>query len=144
MSSGDFNFHNADVKLDGGSQLNQGQTVNAEINNSRGAPLTLEALFDKIAEGLPEMERPQLRAEVVEPLKTLAQDKEHPTSQERKFERTEHWTLLDRLKPYAPSIMRAISVFGAAALSALASRNPIVAGVLAVLKMDREPGDSTD
>ncbi len=42
--------------------------------------------------------------------------------------------LLERLTPFAPQIGKGIATFGAAALEALALRNPIIAGTLALCK----------
>jgi len=43
-------------------------------------------------------------------------------------------SIYDKLKPYAPEVFKVLMTFGDAALTAIASSNPIIAGLLAVFK----------
>ncbi len=70
---------------------------------------------------------------MLRPLQTLAELPEVEMKKPDTMERAQ--SLLNRLVPYAPQIGKGLAVFGSAALSSLASRNPIISGILAVCNM---------
>lgn len=78
-----------------------------------------------------------LEEQVVMPLQTLAELPEEELKKPSTIEQAQ--LLLNQLVPFAPKIGKGLAVFGSAALSALASRNPIISGILAVCNMASDP-----
>lgn len=114
-----------------GGQNNIGKTEIAgnQVQHVGGVePITVDQFTQAIeqAEGLPEA----IVSETVQDIHALAS---LPVDEQQKFIDTEKWIdMAERIRPHAASIWQSVAVFGAAALKALASNNPIVAGVLAV------------
>lgn len=109
-----------------GLQIGDNNTQTNTQHNASGP--TPEAVFEKIAEAVP----PEVVEDTVEPLQTFAA---MPIAQLEQPETKANWSnLLERLVPYAPQIGKGLATFGAAALEALAMRNPVVAGVMALCK----------
>jgi hypothetical protein len=127
MSDSGFTFNNN--VTGNGANIAQGQTVSQTVtqNFGREVPEPKE-VFEAIAAELP----PDVAEDTVEPLQTFAT---MPIVQMEAPEAKSKWSnLLERLVPFAPAIGKGLATFGAAALESLASRNPIVAGVLALCK----------
>lgn len=133
MSDGD----NITINVTGGKQAQvAGKIVN---NNSHvgdvlnGAELTAEKFFAAVKEELsqlPEADRQVVHQEAVEPLERLAvcdSPDLHKSVEQSTFQK-----YLDFLRPHAALIVRCTAAFGEAALTALVSKNPIVAGVVAI------------
>lgn len=119
----------------GGLQIGDGNTQSIAQHFGK-QEATVAAVFDSVKEAvneLPEADREVFETEVVEPLRVMAQmpieEQQQPTTMERAKE------LLGRLAPFAPKIGKAVMAFGEASLSTLASRNPIVSGLLASVKV---------
>jgi hypothetical protein len=135
MSSGNsFTFGNIQQTASGQGAVNQIGNNTATVTNHSGDVLpTPEKVFEAIEEAIPETEAPAIQEEVVEPLRAMAcmpaVEQEKPENKSRALE------LCNRLIPYAPQIGKSLAVFGEAALSALASSNPVIAGVLAICKL---------
>lgn len=119
-----------------GGQNNIGKTEIAGDqvqNNNYGAMVpTVDEVFSAIEKDLPEEEAGELKAAVLQPLMTLAQLSPKEQASEDVKEQAE--PLYARLVPYVPQIAKGLATFGEAALTAVASSNPIVAGLLAVCK----------
>ncbi len=110
----------------GGLQVGDNNTQN--ITQHVADELRPEAVFEAVAEQLP----PEVVEDTVEPLKAMAC---MPLDQiEQPAIKAKAANLVERLMPYAPQIAKGVVAFTEAALTALASRNPIVAGVLAVCR----------
>lgn len=113
-----------------GANVNMGEgtiNVGGQTFGDSAVP-TVPQVFEAMAKELPA----EVVEDTVEPIRNLAalpiadQEASKPK-----------WTnLVERLIPYAPQIAKGIAVFGEAALGALASRNPVVAGVLAICKLN--------
>lgn len=134
MSDGDaFEFNNT-VHGDG-AQINQGKQVSATQTNSSAEKVTANRVFDAVAESLaelPEAGREEFEAQVIEPLRLMAN---LPIAQQQEPSTLEKaQALFERLSPFAPTINKAVLAFGEASLTALASSNPIVSGLLATVK----------
>ncbi|MCC7334429.1 MAG: hypothetical protein IT422_05015 [Pirellulaceae bacterium] len=118
----------------GGLQIGDGNT---QSNTQHfGKPeATIPAVFDAVKESLqelPEAGRDEFVNEVVEPLRLMAN---LPIAQQQERTTLEKaQALFERLSPFAPTINKAVLAFGEASLSALASNNPIVSGLLATVK----------
>lgn len=127
-----------------GMQVGDGTNNQNNTLNIGGEQVTVPQVFDALKAALPDIDAAadddaatELEEMVVRPLQTLA---ELPEAELRKAETTEQaQSLLNQLVPFAPQIAKGLAVFGSAALSALASRNPVIAGVLAVCKMAGPP-----
>lgn len=118
-----------------GGQNNIGKTEIAGDqvqNNHYGALPSVDQVFDAVAESLPEEVADEMKAGVIEPLQKLAALAPEEQKSEDVKEQAE--PLYQRLVPYAPQITKGLLTFGEAALTSLASSNPIVAGLLAVCK----------
>lgn len=129
MSEGGFVFNN--TVTGNGTNIAQGQTVSQEIRQTfAGESVESEAIFEEVAKAVP----PEVVEDTVEPLQTFAA---MPIAQLEAPETKAKWTnLIERLAPYGPQIGKGLATFGAAALEALALRNPVVAGVMAVCKLN--------
>jgi len=111
-----------------------------QVSQSSGGELTAKEFFEAIAaetNKLPEADRAVVSG-AVEPLKDLATAQPAdpaPTSESPKpgCESTLK-KYLDILRPHAALIVKCVAAFSEASLTALASSNPVVAGVLAVAK----------
>lgn len=141
MSSGNsFNFGNIQQTASGDGSVNQigNNTATTTVNKGDGVP-TVPEVFGAIEKALPAIEATadddsaeEIQEAVLRPLQTFAELPAEEQKEPEKWEQAQ--SLISRLVPYAPAIGKGLAVFGEAALSALASRNPIVAGILAVCK----------
>lgn len=108
---------------------NNNQTITQTIG---GAEPSVPAVFEAIEKSLPDDVAEDVAESVLRPLQTMAElpaaEQKTPDIQERAQ------SLISRLVPYAPQIAKSVSIFGSAALTAFASSNPIVAGLLAICK----------
>lgn len=130
--SGDTNFNiNVGGGNIGGLQVGNNNTQTITQNIGDQTP-TVEQVFKTIAESLPEEVAEEMQSAVIKPLEELAKLPAEEQASEEVKERAE--PLYQRLVPYAPQIGNGLLAFGEAALSAFASSNPIVAGLLAVCK----------
>jgi len=66
VSNDSFTFN---ANASGQAQVNQGQTVNATQNNNIGAVPTVEQVFTKLAEAIPEESQAEVEERVFGPLK---------------------------------------------------------------------------
>lgn len=118
-----------------GGQNNIGKTEIAgdQVQNNHYGAASPEAVFEAVAKEVP----PEVAEDTVAPLQAMAcmplTDMEKPDIKSRAA------NLLQRLMPFAPQIAKGLMTFTEAALSSLASRNPIIAGVLAVCQSAKEP-----
>lgn len=108
---------------------NNTQTITQNIGDQLP---TVEQVFKTIGDSLPEEVSEEIQESVLSPLQTLAAMPPEEQASEEVKERAA--PLYQRLVPYAPQIGSGLLAFGEAALSALATSNPIVAGLLAVCK----------
>lgn len=106
-----------------------------QVQNVGGQePLTIDRFADAIASttGMPET----LAEDTAAAIQSFAK---LPKEEQVAALDTEKWKdLAIKIQPYAKSIWKSVAVFGAAALKALASRNPVVAGVMAVCEQQKE------
>lgn len=127
---------------------NQGQIGQQNIGQSGGeakadihfgaSQVTLDEFFGAIGESVPA----EYATDVVEPLKALAA---MPAEEQEKPEAKSKATqLMAKLTPYAPAFGKAVLAFGEASLTALATSNPVVSGILAVVKSLRAKEESKD
>jgi len=135
-SSNTFNFGEIKQEASGAGSVNQvgNNTATTSVGN---LPVpTIPQVFDAMESALSEIKsdegNEEINQSVLMPLQSLA---ELPTSQHTPDVMEQAQSLINRLVPYAPSIGKGLAVFGQAALSSLASSNPIMAGILAVCKM---------
>lgn len=130
-----------------GGQNNIGKTEIAgdQVQNvSGGSVLTAEMFFDAIAaetRQLPEVQRSVVHDGAVEPLKELATAGQSTSTINSSVKESTFTKYLDILRPHAALIVKCVAAFGEASLAALAARNPIVAGVVAVAKEVRAAED---
>lgn len=121
-----------------GGQNNIGKTDIAgdqnQTNYSSPVP-TVSAVFAAVKESLkelPEADRDVFEEQVIQPLQAMANlpiaQQQEPTAMETAE------ALLARVKPFAGVIGKGLLAFGEASLTALASGNPIVAGLIATTK----------
>ena len=118
-----------------GGQNNIGKTEIAgdQVQNNHYGATSPAAVFDEIAKVVP----PEVVEDTVEPLRALAC---MPLSEQQTEPiKAKAANLLERLLPYAPAIGKGLAVFGEAALTAFASSNPVIAGVVALCK-SAKPG----
>lgn len=156
MSNGNtFNFGGVQQTASGDGAVNQvgNNTATTTVNKGDSLP-TVPQVFGEIRKAI----NPQLSSDpaqdespadlsaveaneqaddvdeqILRPLQTMA---ELPEAELKKPETMEQaQSLLNRLVPYAPQVGKGLAVFGQAALTALASSNPIISGILAVCKM---------
>lgn len=120
-----------DNKQEGFSQHNNSDSV------------TVPQVFDAIKSSLPQIDAAadadaagEIEESIVRPLQTMAELPAEEINKPETMEKAQ--SLLNQLVPFAPQIAKGLAAFGNAALSALASRNPIIAGVLAVCKLGSE------
>jgi hypothetical protein len=132
MSDGD----QISINITGGKQ---GQVAGKiENNNSHigdvvnGGELTAMKFFEAIETETRKL--PEVQSQAIEPLKELATAGQSTESVTTSVQGSTFQKYLDRLRPHAALITKCIAAFGEASLTALASSNPIVAGVLAVAK----------
>ena len=147
MSSGNsFNFGSIQQTASGDGAVNQvgNNTATTTVNKGDSIP-TVPQVFGQIRKALADVaadapepvaageQADDLEEEVMRPLQTMA---ELPAEEQKKPDRMEQaQALISRLVPYGPQIGKGLAVFGSAALTALASSNPIISGILAVCKM---------
>ena len=99
---------------------------------------TVETVFEAINEAmveLPEVDREEFETQVVEPLRLMAN---LPVAQQQEPSMMEKaQSLIERISPFASTINKAVMAFGEGSLSALASSNPIISGLLSAVKAVR-------
>lgn len=134
MIEGKVNHINIGGGTIGGLQIGDGNSQSVTQNFGQ-REATVAAVFDAVADAikeLPEADREGFEAQVVEPLRAMAAlplvQQQEPSTMEKAQ------ALFDRLSPFAPTINKAVMAFGEASLTALASSNPIVSGLLATVK----------
>ncbi len=150
MSSGNsFQFGSINQTASGSGAVNQvgNNTATTTVNNGNQLP-TIPQVFDAIKKALPEIDvasgdsdqsqlsvanADDVNETILRPLQTLAELPEAELNKPDTMEQAQ--SLLNRLVPYAPQIGKGLAVFGSAALTSLASSNPIISGILAVCKM---------
>ena len=126
--------------ISGQGQGNQGDgNTNNNIHNYGSGAVDADTFFKKLLELTAELgdDRESFVNEVVNPLSELAKKPEEAVPAET--EATEaaagpstFQKCIDKLKPHAWLIVRCVSAFGEASLSALMSKNPVIAGIIAV------------
>ncbi len=134
-----FNFHN---QIEGG-QVNQGQTVNATQNINDGVSIEelerrlLSQLADAINKDTTVLPSDSFdkQIDIVDPLLTVADNPQSITEPECK-------SLLNRLSPYSEVIKKVVVAFSLGALKALATRNPLICGLLAALEVIDQNGNN--
>lgn len=157
MSSVNFNapIGKANVNTGDGTQVTgDGANVNTGSGTinvggqvfGEGAAPTVPQVFGEIRKSLSDIsvsesvvdqeQADDFELDVMRPLQTLAELPEPELQKPDTIEQAQ--SLINRLIPFAPQIGKGLAVFGSAALSALASRNPIISGVLAVCNMARD------
>lgn len=126
-----FEFNN-DVKGDK-AQINQGQNVTASQNNSSDKPPTVVEVIEKVAEVLPT----ELATDWKSQVQTLAA---MPIAQQQEPEQQSAiLAICDQIKPHAGEVWKNLAIFGATALETLATRNPVIAGIVEVCKANSSP-----
>lgn len=132
---------NITINVSGGKQNQVAGKI--ENNNSHigdvinGGELTAVKFFEAIeaeTKKLPEVERSVVYDGAVEPLKQIATAGQQTESVTASVQGSTFQKYLDLLKPHASLIVKCVAAFSEASLTALASSNPVVAGVLAVAK----------
>jgi hypothetical protein len=125
----------ATININGGNiaglQVGDGNTQTNTQHVATGGPTPLEVLAAAAA-ALPEDVAEDLQEAVIQPLVALASLPVAEQTTPDVAERAD--ALLLRLSPWLPNISKAVAVFGEAALTALASSNPIIAGLVALCK----------
>lgn len=124
------------INITGGNiaGLQVGDNNTQTITQNIGGGPTPEAVFEAIKPELP----PEVVEDTVEPLQMMACMS--AAEQETPENKAKAANLYERLAPYAPQIAKGLATFGAAALGAVASSNPVVAGLLAVCKATNAGG----
>lgn len=116
----------------GDGAINQAGVNTATTNVHKGdRPVTVPEVFDAIRsiDLLP----PEAEEQLFRPLQTLAELPPEELELPSTIEQAQ--PLINQLVPYAPAIGKGLAVFGSAALSALASSNPVISGIVAVCKL---------
>lgn len=140
MSEGGFVFNN--TVTGNGTNIAQGQTVTQDIKQTFGGDglptvaQVFQAVEKEIEQSLPPETAEEIKTGVIQPLCAMAElpiDEQKSDAIKQQAE-----PLYLKLAPYAPAISKAIMTFGEAALTALASSNPIVAGLVAVCRNAKE------
>lgn len=121
--------------------IHGGNIAGLQVGNNNSQAITqnigatepsVPTVFKAIEESLPDDVAEDVAESVLRPLQTMAElpaeEQKTPDIQERAQ------SLISRLVPYAPQIGKSLAVFGEAALTAIASSNPIIAGMLAICK----------
>jgi hypothetical protein len=111
-------------------QLNQGQNVTGYNQASGISEATPERIVEEVTEAIPlDVPEPE-RIEIQQELQALAAmpivDQSEPATT------TRIQSLISKVTPYAPRIGAGLLAFGEASLKALASSNPLVAGLVAM------------
>lgn len=99
----------------------------------------IDKLFDAVRQALadydiPGFELAEINTQVVDPLNTLAKEAQGSQSVEPSLLEKAS-ALLERLKPYSGKITESLLVFSESILLSFAASNPVVAGLLSVLKV---------
>ncbi len=135
MSEGKTNNINIGGGTIGGLQIGDGNSQSI-TQNFGDREATVPAVFAAVKESLkelPETHREEFEEQVIQPLQALANlpiaQQQEPTAMETAE------ALLARIKPFAGVIGKGLMAFGEASLTALASGNPIVAGLIATTKV---------
>lgn len=133
MSGSTFNFGSIQQTASGAGSVNQigENTATTHNGNSVQVP-TLAELFSAIAKAIPGDEGCDVNESIITPIQKLAELP--PIEQVAVDTQEQAQSFYSRLKPYAPALFKGVAVFSEAALTSLASSNPIVAGLLAVIK----------
>ncbi len=132
MKADGFSFGQVTQTSSGSNSANQVGANEFKNVTAASEPVTVNQFFQAIRESLPEPVAQQIASEVVAPIEQLATSPPiEPGTLEEQHGRA---TLMERLKPYGPRIVKAVAIFGEGALNALASSNPIIAGVLALCR----------
>ncbi len=115
----------------GGLQIGDGNTQHVTQQNA--GSVTVSQVFEAIRQAITKEDREEFVESVVEPLKTMA---EMPVEQINTDATVmeQATSLIGRLTPFMPAIGNGLMAFGRGALNALASSNPVVAGILEVCK----------
>lgn len=117
----------------GNPQINMGQTVNATQTNNYGkAEPTVEAVLTEVEKALPE----ETAGEVMPELRTFASLPVEEVEKEEPKTRME--AILNTITEWTPAIRKNLMLFGAGALEALASTNPIINGILKVCQANAD------
>jgi hypothetical protein len=121
------------INISGGQNVvgkNEG-TMNQSVD---GKPIDLGKLMSVVAESLPS----DVSDVVIPKIQGIAS---LPTEQQqREMASGSAWSFVrDSIAPHAETIARNLAIFGAAALKALSSSNPVVAGILAVCEANVKP-----
>ena len=121
----------------GGLQVGNNNTQTNTQNIGQSVP-SVDQVFEVVGKSLPPDVAEEMQAAVIEPLEKLAALP--PEQQQTEDVKEQAAPLHQRLVPYAPQIGQGLVAFGEAALGAIASSNPIIAGLLAVCKTVRASG----
>lgn len=131
-----INIHGGNIA---GLQVGDGVNNQQNTQNIGGEQVTVPQVFDAVKSSLPQLDAAaddatagEIEEAVIRPLQTMAELPQEEIKKPETMERAQ--SLINQLVPFAPQIAKGLAVFGSAALSALASRNPIIAGILAVCK----------
>lgn len=111
-------------------------TANQTVNPNAAAVEKAKPLFGSIVDSLPAEDRARLDQEVVQPLMTFAA---LPPEEMTPVVEEQSKGLIDRLRPYASKIGVAVAAFGEGALSAMASSNPVINGLLFAVRSWNQP-----
>lgn len=125
----------------GQNNIGKNEIAGDQVQHNAGSePVTIEQFTHALekAEGLPD----EIRNETIPDIHAIAN---LSSDEQQKFIDTDKWmTMAEKIRPYATSIGKSVAVFGAAALKALASKNPIVAGVMAVCEQQKPKENQSD
>lgn len=128
MSGGTQNI-NISGGVIGGLQIGDGNTQHVTQHNEEA--VTIPQVFAAIANAIDADDRDEFVESVVDPLRVMAEMPEEQVEKDPSI-MEQATSLISRLSPFAPAIGNALAAFGRGALSAIASSNPIVAGILEV------------
>lgn len=120
-----------------GGQNNIGKTEIAgdqtQTNNFGDALPPVDDVVAKVAESLPE----EVAAEWTEQIQPFAA---MPIAQQQEPETmSKIMAICETIRPHAGTVWKNLAIFGATALETLATRNPVIAGIVQVCKANTTP-----
>ena len=127
--SDELNF--GGVSISGGQNV-LGKNEGGMVQHNAPSSLDMPRFINKVVENIP----PEV-ADEIKPLMQLLSQLPEAEQQTAIETQTPEWRgLVSRIAPYADVITKNIATFAAAALTALAQRNPIIAGIQAVCEVN--------
>lgn len=129
------------VKVQGNAQFNEGDGVQNNTGGASVEPATVQSFFAELAKAMPKDENQdtQLAHQALNNVELMAVAMpEAPVTEEAKSGMMAVLTpYFEKLKPYVPTLTKALLGFGDGFFTTLESKNPVVAGLIQMIRAVR-------